>query len=68
MIDFGDLFAGDPAVDLAAAWIQLTDGAAELSHETYGPSADAATVRRARGWAAHYDASPRRSTSDQAPA
>ncbi|MFF2063289.1 aminoglycoside phosphotransferase family protein [Streptomyces sp. NPDC058200] len=51
VIDFGDLFAGDPACDLAAAWILLPDGAADRFHETYRPSPDAATLRRARGWA-----------------
>ncbi|MDX6355385.1 MAG: hypothetical protein QOF98_2288 [Streptomyces sp.] len=51
VIDFGALFAGDPAVDLAAAWILLPDGAADLFHETYRPSPDAATLRRARGYA-----------------
>lgn len=52
MIDFGDLCAGDPACDLAAAWILLTDGAADLFHAAYQPVPDAATLRRARGWAA----------------
>lgn len=52
VIDFGDLFAGDPAIDLAAAWILLPDGAADLFHRAYGgPARDAATLRRARGWA-----------------
>ncbi|MHC3458588.1 aminoglycoside phosphotransferase family protein [Streptomyces flavovirens] len=51
VIDFGDLFAGDPAFDLAAAWILLPDGAADLFHAAYRPSPDAATLRRARGWA-----------------
>ncbi|MET9904832.1 aminoglycoside phosphotransferase family protein [Streptomyces sp. NPDC006446] len=51
VIDFGDLFAGDPACDLAAAWILLPDGAADLFHETYRPTPDTATLRRARGWA-----------------
>ncbi|MEV0175492.1 phosphotransferase [Streptomyces sp. NPDC050803] len=51
VIDFGDLFAGDPAIDLAAAWTLLPDGAIGLFHETYRPTADAATLRRARGWA-----------------
>ncbi len=51
MIDFGDLFAGDPAFDLAAAWILLPDGAVGLFHETYRPTPDAATLRRARGHA-----------------
>ncbi|MFE7116194.1 aminoglycoside phosphotransferase family protein [Streptomyces sp. NPDC057654] len=52
VIDFGDLCAGDPACDLAAAWVLLPDGAAERFHAAYEPAADAATLRRARGWAA----------------
>ncbi|QFR02077.1 aminoglycoside phosphotransferase family protein [Streptomyces phaeolivaceus] len=51
VIDFGDLFAGDPAFDLAAAWILLPDGAADHFHAAYRPAPDAATLRRARGWA-----------------
>ncbi|MET8287933.1 aminoglycoside phosphotransferase family protein [Streptomyces sp. NPDC051643] len=51
VIDFGDLFAGDPAFDLAAAWILLPDGAADRFHGAYRPAPDAATLRRARGWA-----------------
>ncbi|MCZ4121070.1 aminoglycoside phosphotransferase family protein [Streptomyces sp. H39-S7] len=51
VIDFGDLCAGDPAGDLAAAWVLLPDGAADRFHAAYLPSPDAATLRRARGWA-----------------
>ncbi|MEV6018828.1 MULTISPECIES: aminoglycoside phosphotransferase family protein [unclassified Streptomyces] len=51
VIDFGDLFAGDPAFDLAAAWILLPDGAVDAFHRAYMPSPDSATLRRARGWA-----------------
>ncbi|MGW4717307.1 hypothetical protein [Nocardia sp. NPDC004260] len=51
MIDFGDLFAGDPAFDLAAAWILLPDGATDRFHDAYQSSMDTATLRRARGWA-----------------
>ncbi|MFF5029847.1 aminoglycoside phosphotransferase family protein [Streptomyces collinus] len=51
VIDFGDLCAGDPACDLAAAWILLPDGAADGFHAAYRPAPDAATLRRARGWA-----------------
>jgi aminoglycoside phosphotransferase (APT) family kinase protein len=51
VIDFGDLCAGDPACDLAACWILLPDGAADRFHRAYRPAADAATLRRARGWA-----------------
>ncbi|WP_340374761.1 aminoglycoside phosphotransferase family protein [Streptomyces sp. SS7] len=51
VIDFGDLFAGDPAFDLAAAWLLLPDGAVDRFHAAYAPVPDAATLRRARGWA-----------------
>ncbi|MCF0077088.1 aminoglycoside phosphotransferase family protein [Streptomyces lomondensis] len=51
VIDFGDLCAGDPACDLAAAWTLLPDGAADLFLDAYRPVPDAATIRRARGWA-----------------
>ncbi|MFD6041338.1 aminoglycoside phosphotransferase family protein [Streptomyces koyangensis] len=51
VIDFGDLFAGDPAGDLAAAWVLLPDGAADRFHRAYRPTPDEATLRRARGWA-----------------
>ncbi|MFC8535435.1 aminoglycoside phosphotransferase family protein [Streptomyces sp. NPDC057249] len=51
VVDFGDLFAGDPACDLAAAWILLPDGAADRFHAAYRPAPDVATLRRARGWA-----------------
>jgi hypothetical protein len=51
VIDFGDLCAGDPAWDLAAAWLLLPDGAADQFHEAYQPTPDAATLRRARGCA-----------------
>ncbi|MEU6742187.1 phosphotransferase [Streptosporangium sandarakinum] len=51
VVDFGALFAGDPAVDLAAAWTLLPDGAADRCHAAYRPAPDAATLRRARGWA-----------------
>ncbi len=51
VIDFGDLFAGDPACDLAAAWVLLPDGGADRCYDAYQPSPDPATLRRARGWA-----------------
>ena len=50
VLDFGELCAGDPATDLAAAWVLLPGGAAARFFEAYGP-VDDATVRRARGWA-----------------
>ncbi|PYC88536.1 aminoglycoside phosphotransferase [Streptomyces tateyamensis] len=51
IVDFGDLFAGDPAWDLAAAWTLLpADGASRFfNHYTH---ANEATIRRARGLAA----------------
>ena len=51
MIDFGDMCAGDPACDLAACWILLPDGFAGRFHEAYQRVPEAATLRRARGWA-----------------
>jgi aminoglycoside phosphotransferase (APT) family kinase protein len=54
VVDFGDLAAGDPAVDLAIAWMlwpqrgrkQFRDAVDRASGRT-----DDATWRRARGWA-----------------
>lgn len=51
VIDFGDMCSGDPAVDLAAAWVLLPAGAAAGFFAAYG-HADAATIRRARALAA----------------
>jgi aminoglycoside phosphotransferase (APT) family kinase protein len=52
IVDFGDLCAGDPAVDLAACWILLPDEEGiHRFRRAYQPTADAATWRRARGWA-----------------
>ncbi|MDG4823236.1 aminoglycoside phosphotransferase family protein [Asanoa sp. WMMD1127] len=49
VVDFGDLCAGDPAYDLAAAWLLLPS--VDEFWAAYRPTADAATRRRARGWA-----------------
>ncbi|THA24363.1 aminoglycoside phosphotransferase family protein [Streptomyces sp. RKND-216] len=51
VIDFGELCAGDPACDLAAPWALLPDGAVDRFYGAYRPTPDAATLRRARGWA-----------------
>jgi aminoglycoside phosphotransferase (APT) family kinase protein len=51
VVDFGDMCAGDPACDLAACWILLPDGVIERFYQGYSPAVDAATLRRARGWA-----------------
>ncbi len=50
VIDFGDLSAGDPAWDLAAAWVILPSGTAPRFFDAY-ERADDATIRRARGLA-----------------
>ncbi|AOS63794.1 aminoglycoside phosphotransferase family protein [Actinoalloteichus hymeniacidonis] len=50
IVDFGELCAGDPAIDLAAAWKLLPQGAATAFLTDYGVS-DEATVHRAQGWA-----------------
>jgi aminoglycoside phosphotransferase (APT) family kinase protein len=50
VIDFGDLSAGDPANDLAAAWLLLPDGARDEFWRAY-PRLDAALVARSAGWA-----------------
>ncbi|MBV1780254.1 aminoglycoside phosphotransferase family protein [Paeniglutamicibacter sp. ABSL32-1] len=58
VIDFGDLTAGDPASDLAVAWLHFTPrGRAEFrerleGHRLYSPG----TWIRARAWAANYAA------------
>ncbi|WP_042422967.1 aminoglycoside phosphotransferase family protein [Streptacidiphilus anmyonensis] len=51
VVDFGDLFAGDPAWDLSAAWLLLPAGGAARFFAGHA-QADEATVRRARGLAA----------------
>ncbi len=52
VVDFGDLCGGDPALDLAAAWILLPDLDAIARFRAACPlAADDATWRRARGWA-----------------
>jgi aminoglycoside phosphotransferase (APT) family kinase protein len=50
VVDFGELCAGDPATDLAAAWVLLPAGAAARFFRAYG-SPDDATILRARAWA-----------------
>jgi aminoglycoside phosphotransferase (APT) family kinase protein len=50
VLDFGELCAGDPATDLAAAWVLLPAGTASRFFDAYA-MADEATIRRARGLA-----------------
>ena len=51
IVDFGDLFAGDPAWDLAAAWVLLPAGTISRFFDMYA-QADKAAILRARGLAA----------------
>ncbi|SEF55788.1 Predicted kinase, aminoglycoside phosphotransferase (APT) family [Actinacidiphila yanglinensis] len=51
VVDFGAVFAGDPAWDLAAAWLLLPAGGAARFFDSYA-QADEAALRRARGLAA----------------
>jgi aminoglycoside phosphotransferase (APT) family kinase protein len=54
VLDFGDLTAGDPAVDLSILWLgfSATDRSAALT--SLAPSYDEAVFTRARGWAARF--------------
>jgi aminoglycoside phosphotransferase (APT) family kinase protein len=49
VIDFGDLTAGDPATDLAVAWMLFAPADRPVLRDAAG--ADDATRRRARAWA-----------------
>ncbi|BAS17822.1 aminoglycoside phosphotransferase [Arthrobacter sp. Hiyo8] len=51
VVDFGDLGAGDPAVDLAVAWLMFDGGARRRFMAAFGGAVDAATWARSRGWA-----------------
>jgi aminoglycoside phosphotransferase (APT) family kinase protein len=67
VIDFGDVGAGDPAVDLAAGWLMFDAGARQRFMAAFGAAADGDTWMRARGWAlvlstamlSHSDDNPR---------
>ncbi|MFI7057717.1 aminoglycoside phosphotransferase family protein [Streptosporangium canum] len=49
VLDFGDLTSGDPATDLAAAWLVFDENAREVFRSRV--DADEVTWERARGWA-----------------
>jgi aminoglycoside phosphotransferase (APT) family kinase protein len=53
LIDFGDMSGGDPAVDLAAAWLFFTPSGRTVFRKTVDRHGDydAEVWRRARGWA-----------------
>ncbi len=50
VVDFGDMCAGDPATDLAAAWMLLPSASVPAFFAAYG-GIDADLERRALGWA-----------------
>ena len=51
VLDFGDLYAGDPATDVAAGWLMFETEGREALLSAYRPS-DPGLLRRAGGWAA----------------
>jgi aminoglycoside phosphotransferase (APT) family kinase protein len=51
VIDFGDVGAGDPAVDLAVAWLMFDAGTRRRFMDAFGRAVDGDTWMRARGWA-----------------
>jgi aminoglycoside phosphotransferase (APT) family kinase protein len=51
VLDFGDVTSGDPATDLATAWLTFDGEARERFRAALPARPDAATWRRARGWA-----------------
>jgi len=56
VIDFGDVTSGDPASDLATAWLTFDPPARAVfrAHVSRAPYADDATWVRALGWAAYF--------------
>jgi len=55
VIDWGDMCAGDPATDLAVAWMLFESEQVDEFRSAYG-GASAATWLRARGWAIYFGA------------
>lgn len=51
VVDFGDLTGGDPACDLAVAWMLFPPGPRQRFRDALGPAVDDDTWQRARGWA-----------------
>jgi len=51
VIDFGDVGAGDPEVDLAVGWLMFDAGTRQRFNGAFGSSVDRDTWARARGWA-----------------
>lgn len=54
MVDWGDLTAGDPATDLATAWLTFDDVGRQAFQAAMQPThPDPDTWLRARAWALH---------------
>jgi len=53
LIDFGDVTAGDPAYDLAAAWLLFDESGRQAFRDAMGRRYDEATWVRARAWAVY---------------
>jgi aminoglycoside phosphotransferase (APT) family kinase protein len=51
VIDFGDVGAGDPAVDLAVGWLMFDAGTRHRFMGAFGSAVDGDTWKRSRGWA-----------------
>lgn len=56
VIDFGDMCGGDPACDLAVAWMAFTPDGRDRLRSRLSGRYDDATWLRARGWAAAFAA------------
>jgi aminoglycoside phosphotransferase (APT) family kinase protein len=54
VIDFGDLTAGDPAVDMAIAWMLFDEPARTVFRANAGAGDDAALWSRAEAWALYF--------------
>jgi aminoglycoside phosphotransferase (APT) family kinase protein len=54
VIDFGDLTAGDPAVDLAIAWMLFDEPARSVFRSGAGSADDDALWSRAEAWALYF--------------
>lgn len=68
LVDFGDLTAGDPATDLATAWLTFDAAGRAAFRARLGErgAVDDATWRRARGWALSMGLAMVRRASDPA--
>lgn len=54
LIDFGDMCAGDPACDLAVAWLGFSSVGRAVFQDAVGDYGDPHLWTRARAWAATF--------------